>query len=155
VPVSDWLPLDQVNIFVLQLDTSGFGAVADGLHDVSLEVEGPKRPVQPWSEPPYVADLYLERLLPNAEWETGLQMWWEELPHALPFARELKATYGNDDHRSLRVVDLQERMPFKDGPRGVGWMGTLVTGQVDSRGRFAFAEGGGRVGYLSPRKGLS
>lgn len=201
-PVSDWLPLDQVNNFVLQIDNAGFGAVTDGLHDVSLEVEGPRRleykpaplflhltkgravsplvpiisnnvrvgphvvyvqaserqfrgypltsGVQPWSEPPYAADLYLERLLPNAEWDKGLQMWWEELPHGLPFVRELKAKYGNDDHRSLRVVDLQERMPFKDGPRGVGWMGNLVTGQVDSRGRFAFAEAGGRVGYLMP-----
>ncbi len=61
-----------------------------------------------------------------------------------------RAEVGNDDHRVLRVGDLQERLPFKDGGRGIGWMGGLVTGQVDNRGRFAFAEAGGRVGYLMP-----
>ena len=86
----------------------------------------------------------------TAEWEKGLQMWWEELPHNLPFVRELAAKFSNDDHRALRVQGLQERMPFKDGPRGVGWIGNLITGQVDSRGRFAFAESGGRIGYFMP-----
>ena len=86
----------------------------------------------------------------NAEWATTAQMWWEELPHNLPFVRALAPKLSNDDHRDLRVVDLQERLPFKDGGRGIGWMGGLVTGQVDARGRFAFAEAGGRVGYLMP-----
>ena len=77
-------------------------------------------------------------------------MWWEELPHNLPFVRALAPKQSNDDHRELRVGGLQERMPFKDGGRGIGWIGSLVTGQIDSQGRFAFAEAGGRVGYLLP-----
>ncbi len=201
-PVTSWLPIDQIHGVVVHLDAPGFDAVPDGVHDLSVEVEGPARhdykpapifvhvtkgravsplvpilsdyaragphvtyvsaaerqfrghPMDPradaWSAPPHQADLYLERMMPNAEWEKGLQMWWEELPHNLPFVRELAAKYSNDDHRFLRVDGKQERMPFKDGPRGVGWMGNLVTGQVDSEGRFAFAEAGGRVGYLMP-----
>ncbi len=201
-PVSDWMDVAALDGFVLRIDAAGFDTLADGVHDLSLEVDGPRRqdfkpiplflhitkartvspqvPImsdyaragphvvyvtgaerqfrgypmdgraQPWTAPPHQADLFLERLLPNAEWEKGLQMWWEELPHNLPFVRELAAKLANDDHRSLRVEGLQERMPFKDGPRGVGWMGNLVTGQIDSRGRFAFAESGGRIGYLMP-----
>jgi hypothetical protein len=202
VPVTGWLPIDQIDGVRVSIDAAGFDAVPDGVHDLGIEVEGPARrdskpapiflhitkgravsplvpilsdyaragphvtyvsaaerrlrgyPMDPraeaWSAPPHQADLFLERMLPNAEWEKGLQMWWEELPHQLPFVRELAAKYSNDDHRELRVIGLQERMPFKDGPRGVGWMGNLVTGQVDSQGRFAFAESGGRVGYLLP-----
>lgn len=202
VPVAGWVPIDQIDGIAVSIDAPGFDGVPDGVHDLSVEVDGPSRrdyrpapifvhvtkgrPVsplvpilsdyaragphvtyvdaadrrfrgypmdpraEPWSAPPYQADLYLERMMPNAEWEKGLQMWWEELPHQLPFVRELPAKLGNDDHRNLRVLDKQERMPFKDGPRGVGWIGNLITGQVDSLGRFAFAESGGRVGYLMP-----
>lgn len=202
VPISDWMPVAQLNGFVVHIDAAGFDGVPDGIHDLSVVVEGPQQqdykpapifvhltkgravspqvPIvseyvragphvpyvtasqrsfrgyptdvraQPWTDPPHVADLYLERLMPNAEWKKGLQMWWEELPHGLPFVRELKAKYSNDDHRFARVDGLQERLPFKDGPRGVGWIGNLITGQVDSQGRFAFAEIGGRVGYLMP-----
>ena len=201
-PVTSWLPIDQISGATVDIDAPGFDAIPDGVHDLSIEVEGPARrdyrpapifvhvtkgravsplvPIlsdyaragphtvyvtaaerqfrgypadpraEPWSSPPHQADLYLERLMPNAEWEKGIQMWWEELPHQLPFVRELAAKYSNDDHRDVRVTGKQERMPFKDGPRGVGWMGNLVTGQIDSQGRFAFAEAGGRVGYLMP-----
>jgi hypothetical protein len=201
-PVTAWVPIDQIDGVTVHVDAPGFDAVPDGVHDLSIEVDGAARrdykpapifihvtkgrPVSPlvpilsdyaragphatyvsaadrrfrgypmdpraeaWSAPPHQADLFLERLMPNAEWEKGLQMWWDELPHQLPFVRELAAKYSNDDHRELRVQGKQERMPFKDGPRGVGWIGNLITGQVDSQGRFAFAESGGRVGYLMP-----
>jgi hypothetical protein len=200
--VTPWLPIDQMAAIRLDLATPELSALPDGVHDLTIDVEGAARrdyrpapifvhittgrPVsplvpilsdyaragphvtyvnaagrrfrgypmdpraEPWSAPPHQADLYLERMMPNAEWEKGLQMWWEELPPQLPFVRELAAKYSNDDHRDLRVTGKQERMPFKDGPRGVGWMGNLITGQVDSAGRFAFAESGGRVGYLLP-----
>lgn len=202
VPLTDWLPVAQLDGFVVRLDAPSLASLPDGIHDLSITVEGAAQmdykpapifvhvtkgqPVSPqvpilsdyvragphplyvnagqrqfrgypadpraeaWTAPPYAADLYLERLMPNAEWEKGVQLWWEELPHQLPFVRELKAKYSNDDHRSARVDGLQERLPFKDGPRGVGWIGNLITGQVDSQGRFAFAEIGGRIGYLMP-----
>lgn len=201
-PVTPWVGIDQINGVVVDIDSPGFDALSDGLHDLSVEVQGPSandyRPAriflhitkgravsplvpiisnfgragphvvyvaaservfrgypmdpraEPWTVAPYAADLYLERMMAVAEWEKGLQMWWEELPHNLPFVRELPAKFSNDDHRALRVQGLQERMPFKDGPRGVGWIGNLITGQVDSHGRFAFAESGGRIGYLMP-----
>lgn len=200
--VTAWVPIDQVASIPLDVSTPAFARLPDGVHDLSVEVDGAARRdfrpapifvhvttgqpvsplvpilsdyaragphvtyvsaadrrfrgypmdprVEPWTAPPHQADLYLERMMPNAEWEKGLQMWWEELPHQLPFVRELAAKYANDDHRDLRVTGKQERMPFKDGPRGVGWIGNLITGQVDSEGRFAFAEAGGRVGYLMP-----
>ncbi len=106
--------------------------------------------VAPFHELPDESDTFGELLSANAEWATTAQMWWEELPHNLPFVRALAPKLSNDDHRFLRVGDLQERLPFKDGGRGIGWMGALITGQVDARGRFAFAEAGGRVGYLMP-----
>lgn len=201
-PVTAWIPIAQFDPVMLSIDAAGLASLPDGIHDLSVEVEGasqqqykpapiflhltrgrtvsPQVPIisdyvragphvvyvsaaerqmrgypadpraQPWSDPPYAADLYLERLMPNAEWETGLQMWWDELPHSLPFVRELKAKYTNDDHRTARVDGLQERLPFKDGPRGVGWIGNVITGEVDAQGRFAFAETGGRVGYMMP-----
>lgn len=201
-PITGWLPVAQLDGTVVSIDAPGMADVPDGIHDLSVEVEGPSqqqykpapifvhltrgravsaqvpiisdyvragphvvyvgaterrfrgRPAdpraQPWTDPPYAADVYLERLMPNAEWEKGIQMWWEELPHNLPFVRELKAKYTNDDHRTARTDGLQERLPFKDGPRGVGWIGNVITGQVDAEGRFAFAETGGRVGYLMP-----
>lgn len=208
VDVSGWLPLSQdVFTWLLHIDNPGLDGLADGLHDISTEVQGAARssfkpapiflhvtrgravsdlvpimagsvsptlidagphvqyvraadrqwrayPVEPEVEPfhdaPHESDTFGELMSANAEWATTAQMWWEELPHNLPFARALPPKLSNDDHRFLRVGDLQERMPFKDGGRGIGWMGALVTGQVDSRGRFAFAEAGGRVGYLMP-----
>lgn len=103
-----------------------------------------------WHNAPYLEDLYLELMAPHSELFTSVQMWWEDPPHpGVPFARGLPPKHG-EDHRSLRVDNLQERLPFKDGPRGVGWMSPYVTGQIDSQGRFAFAEVGGRVGWLLP-----
>jgi Calx-beta domain/Fibronectin type III domain len=111
-------------------------------------------PVSPtvgaWHNPPYSEDLYLELMAPHSELFTSVQMWWEDPPHpGVPFVRGFPPKHG-EDHRGLRVGEKHERFPFKDGPRGVGWMSPYVTGQVDSRGRFAFAEVGGRVGWLLP-----
>ena len=209
VDVSGWLALDRDDFtWNLHIDNPGLNGLADGLHDISTEVQGPARDsykpapifvhvtrgravsdlvpimagigrrrrfstpartsstcappiasgarirvepeVEPFHEAPDVANTFGELMSANAEWSTTAQMWWEELPHALPFVRALAPKLSNDDHRFLRVGDLQERLPFKDGGRGIGWMGALVTGQVDARGRFAFAEAGGRVGYLMP-----
>lgn len=103
-----------------------------------------------WHHPPYQEDLYLELMAPHSELFTSVQMWWEDPPHpGVPFVRGFPPKHG-EDHRSLRVGEKHERFPFKDGPRGVGWMSPYVTGQVDSQGRFAFAEVGGRVGWLLP-----
>jgi hypothetical protein len=208
VDVSGWLPLDRDDFtWNLHIDNPGLNGLADGIHDISTEVQGAARPnykpapifvhvtrgravsdqvpimagsvspslidagphvqyvraadrqwrayplepeVEPFHELPDESDTFGELMNANAEWATTAQMWWEELPHGLPFVRALAPKLANDDHRTLRVVDLQERLPFKDGGRGIGWMGGLVTGQVDNRGRFAFAEAGGRVGYLMP-----
>ena len=206
--MSGWLPLDRDDFtWTLHIDNPGLNGLADGIHDISTEVQGAARasykpapifvhvtrgravsdlvpimagsvsptlidagphvqyvraadrqwrayPVEPEVEPfheaPDQSDTFGELMSANAEWATTAQMWWEELPHNLPFVRALAPKLSNDDHRFLRVGDLQERLPFKDGGRGIGWMGGLVTGQVDARGRFAFAEAGGRVGYLMP-----
>ena len=208
VDVSGWLALDRNDFtWLLHIDNAGLDGLLDGIHDISVEVNGAARdsympapifvhitrgrsvspdvpimatsvgsmivdagphvqyvraadrqfrayPLAPEAEPfhvpPYAANLFGELMSPNAEWSATAQMWWEELPHNLPFVRALAPKQSNDDHRELRVAGLQERMPFKDGGRGVGWIGSLVTGQIDSQGRFAFAEAGGRVGYLMP-----
>jgi hypothetical protein len=53
--------------------------------------------------------------------------------------------------RGSRHTDARhERFPMSDGPRGVSWMSAYVQGTVHRDGRFAFAELGGRVGYLHP-----
>ena len=208
VDVSGWLALASNDFtWVLHIDNAGLNGLLDGIHDISVEVNGPARndympapifvhitrgravspdvpimgasvgsmildagpyvqyvraadrhfrayplapEVEPFHDPPYAANLFGELMSANAEWSTTAQMWWEELPHNLPFVRAIAPKHANDDHRELRVTGLQERMPFKDGGRGVGWVGSLITGQIDSQGRFAFAEAGGRVGYLLP-----
>lgn len=106
--------------------------------------------VTPWQTRPYESDLYLELMAPTGSNGAGAQLWWEDPPHpGIPFARAITPNFGQD-HRGLRVGESHERFPFKDGPRGVGWMSPYVTGQVDSKGGFAFAETGGPVRYLKP-----
>ena len=106
--------------------------------------------VTPWTLPPHQADLYLEQLAPNGDYVAGAQMWWEDPPHpGVPFARALGPN-NSQDHRSLRVSEKHEKFPFRDGPRGVGWMSPYVSGQIDSKGGFAFAETGGPARYLKP-----
>ncbi len=106
--------------------------------------------VTPWTAPPYDADLYLELLAPNAAWGESAQMWWEDPPHpGVPFVRAMNPDFSQD-HRGLRVGAGHERFPFRDGPRGVGWMSPYTSGQFDSQGGFAFAETGGPVRYLKP-----
>ena len=106
--------------------------------------------VTPWSAPPHAADLYLEQLAPNGDYVAGAQLWWEDPPHpGVPFARALDPNQSQD-HRGLRVGARHEKFPFRDGPRGVGWMSPYVSGQIDSRGGFAFVETGGPARYLKP-----
>ncbi|HEX2122855.1 MAG TPA: hypothetical protein VHL59_14585, partial [Thermoanaerobaculia bacterium] len=106
--------------------------------------------VGPWHVPPHQADLYLEQLAPNGDYVAGAQLWWEDPPHpGVPFVRALGPNQSQD-HRSLRVDAQHEKFPFRDGPRGVGWMSPYVSGQVDSRGGFAFVETGGPLRYLKP-----
>lgn len=104
----------------------------------------------PWSSPPHQADLYQEQLSPNSFLFSPVQMWWDHPAHSdSPFVRGLTPKHG-EDHRWLRVDFGHEKFPMRDGPRGLGWMSPYISGQVDSQGRFAFAEVGGRVGYLMP-----
>lgn len=104
----------------------------------------------PWSAPPTQANLYQELMAPHTELFGAAQLWWDHPSHAnAPFVRGLPPKHG-EDHRDLRVGFGHERFPMQDGPRGVGWMSPYVSGQVDSQGRFAFAETGGRIGYLMP-----
>jgi hypothetical protein len=106
--------------------------------------------VTPWISPPHEADLYLEQLAPNGNYVGGAQLWWEDPPHpGVPFARALDPNQSQD-HRFLREGAAHEKFPFRDGPRGVGWMSAYVSGQVDSKGGFAFAETGGPLRYLKP-----
>lgn len=104
--------------------------------------------VTPWTAPPQDADLYLEQLAPNGDYAQGAQMWWEDPPHpGVPFARALGPN-NSQDHRSLRVDAQHQKFPFRDGPRGVGWMSPYISGQIDSRGGFAFVETGGPARYM-------
>lgn len=106
--------------------------------------------VTPWTTLPHESDLYLEQLAPGGDYVAGAQLWWEDPPRpGVPFARALDPNQSQD-HRSLRVGAKHEKFPFRDGPRGVGWMSPYVSGQIDSRGGFAFVETGGPARYLKP-----
>lgn len=106
--------------------------------------------VSPWGERPDQVTLYQELMAPHSELFDSVQLWWDHPAHAnAPFVRGLPPKHG-EDHRLLRERHAHERFPMMDGPRGVGWMSPYVSGQVDSQGRLAFAETGGRVGYLMP-----
>ncbi|HEX6095439.1 MAG TPA: hypothetical protein VF432_03865 [Thermoanaerobaculia bacterium] len=207
VPVSEWL--SPSTPFTLHIDNPALNALADGFHDISVDVRGANRAefkphraflhmtrgravstlvpvinsvtgyngnggdfgpgvvyvdsrqrrlrghpasphVTPWTQPPHAADLYLEQLAPNGDYVAGAQLWWEDPPHpGVPFARALDPNQSQD-HRGLRVAARHEKFPFRDGPRGVGWMSPYVSGQIDSRGGFAFVETGGPARYLKP-----
>lgn len=214
VPISDWLsPPFQ---FVLTIDNPALSQLKDGVHDLSVEVQGLNQsefkswrafvhlsrnksagepfgfdkqvpiinamqdrsnrdphfgpgvvyvdpadrqqkdgnPVNPnlsgWQQPPDQVSLYQEVMTPHTELFHAIQMWWDHPAHpGAPFVRGLTPKHG-EDHRNLRVTDKHERFPMMDGPRGIGWMSPYVGGQIDSQGRFAFAEAGGRVGYMMP-----
>ncbi len=106
--------------------------------------------VTPWQQPPLEASLYQEQMGPHTELFHAVQMWWEHIAHPdAPYVRGMTPQHG-EDHRFLRVQDKHERFPMTDGPRGIGWMSPYISGQVDSQGRFAFAEAGGRIGYMMP-----
>jgi hypothetical protein len=207
VAVSEWQ--SPSTPFTLHIDNPALDALADGFHDISVDVRGANRAsfkphraflhmtrgrevstivpiinsvtgyngdggdfgpgivyvdsrqrrlighpaashVTPWTQPPYEADLYLEQLAPNGDYVAGAQLWWEDPPHpGMPFARALDPNQSQD-HRGLRVEAKHEKFPFRDGPRGVGWMSPYVSGQIDSRGGFAFVETGGPARYLKP-----
>jgi hypothetical protein len=109
--------------------------------------------VTAWQTPPYETDLYIEPLTPTTSLFFSAQMWWAQAgqPHRdKPFLRALQPKHS-EDHRSLRVQFRHERLPFKDGPRGVGWMSAYVSGQVTSTGDLIFAEVGGRLARLTAR----
>lgn len=104
----------------------------------------------PWSTSPLDADLYQEAMAPHSELFGAIQLWWDHPGHeGQPFVRGMTPKHS-EDHRGLRVDFAHEKFPMMDGPPGVGWMSPYVSGAVDSQGRFAFAEAGGRVGWLMP-----
>jgi len=106
--------------------------------------------VTPFQGNPFYNDLYIEMMAPRTDLFLGQNMWWADPAHYnLPFIRTMPPKH-DEDHRGLRTYARHERFPAKDGPRGVGWTSSYVTGQVDSQGRFAFAETSGRVGYIYP-----
>jgi len=108
--------------------------------------------VDPWTGGgnPLLYDLYVELMAPRTDLFLGAPLWWADPAHNnLPFVRVFPPKHS-EDHRDLRVQYRHERFPAKDGPRGVGWMSPYVTGEVDSQGRFCFAETSGRIGYLYP-----
>jgi hypothetical protein len=119
--------------------------------DERKQVGYPLNPdVTPWQLPPVEASLYQELMGPHTELFHAVQMWWDHIAHPnAPYIRGMTPQHG-EDHRFLRVDKKHERFPMTDGPRGIGWMSPYVSGQVDSQGRFAFAEAGGRIGYMLP-----
>mmetsp|Transcript_17951 Transcript_17951/g.38548 ORF Transcript_17951/g.38548 Transcript_17951/m.38548 type:complete len:859 (+) Transcript_17951:175-2751(+) len=109
-------------------------------------------PVNPnvtrWQVPPYEADLYMEHLTsPHTTLFDVAQMWWEDMPShpGLTFIRGMQP-YQGEDPRGLDHT----KFPYRDGPRGVGWVSAYLQGHVDNQGRFAFVEVGGRLAWLLP-----
>lgn len=109
--------------------------------------------------------LYVEKLGPHSPLFQPINMWWadpaaDDLPFIRPFPPKFEESsswtdvYDSSDGSyhpaTIRLTARHERFPMKDGPRGVGWMSAYVQGQVDSQGRFAFVETGGRLAYLYP-----
>ena len=104
--------------------------------------------VTPFKTPPHEANTWQEEMSPHTDLFRGVQMWWEQ-PDGTKFTRALVPKW-DEDHRGLRVLWKQERFPFIDGPRGVGWTSTYTGGQVDSRGNFIFVEAGGPLRVMKP-----
>ncbi|MFN0117106.1 MAG: fibronectin type III domain-containing protein [Elusimicrobiota bacterium] len=143
-PLSDTVPIIQTD------SNDGAGVVYVNRAD-RRAISYPLNPnVEPWIDPPHEADLFQEKLMPHTPLFKGAQLWWEDPPHpGKPFIRSIGPKHGNDDVRGNKAKE-HEKLPFKDGPRGIGWMSNFVGGQVDSQGRLLFAETGGRVGMLLP-----
>lgn len=149
-PVSTLVPI--INSVTSYNGVDDFGPAVVYVDSRQRRLNGhPVNPnVIPWAAPPYQADLYLEQLAPNGDYAAGAQLWWEDPPHpGVPFVRALDPDQSQD-HRFLREGAQHQKFPFRDGPRGVGWMSPYVSGQVDSHGGFAFVETGGPARYLKP-----
>jgi hypothetical protein len=109
--------------------------------------------VTPWTGNPATSNLYVEEMSPFTPLFQPLQMWWSDVFHYdLPFVRGFPPKHDEAyfPYDNLRVQNLHERFPVKDGPRGVGWMSSYVQGVVDSQGRFVFVETSGRLAFLHP-----
>ena len=104
--------------------------------------------VTPFKTPPHEANTWQEEMSPHTDLFRGVQMWWEQ-PDGTKFTRALVPKW-DEDHRGLRVLWKQDRFPFIDGPRGVGWTSTYTGGQVDSGGNFIFVEAGGPLRVMKP-----
>ena len=123
--------------------------------------------VIPWHLPPYESDLYQEEMQPHSDLFLPVQMWWEEpkgtISEGVTFIRSIGSKFGGEHTTHLyNWIDFggprstsefgfsgHKNLPYKDGPRGIGWMSPFVTGQVDSTGGLAFVEAGGPLRYLS------
>jgi hypothetical protein len=110
--------------------------------------------------------LYNDEMAPHSNLFMAHPMWWQE-PDGSPsekmkFVRCLPPKFGGEDARGLYDNTGngaspgtafgwggQRHFPFKDGPRGVGWCSSYVTGQIDSKGGFAFVEAGGPLRYMA------
>lgn len=108
--------------------------------------------VVPWTDSPLTANLYQEEMSPHVDLFMLTQMWWEQ---AAPPNQGEKFVRGLESKTSEEVSvlwqeGLEVRRPILDGPRGLGWIGSYIAGQVDSAGGLAFVEFGGTVRYLAP-----
>lgn len=114
--------------------------------------------------PESTPDLYQEMMQPHTEQYQTAQMWWEEPPGTVSagvkFVRGLQPKIAGLDFRDLYLahpLGVDEpgwgglrNLPFKDGPRGVGWTDAFIQGQCDSQGGFAFVSCGGPLRYMKP-----
>lgn len=124
--------------------------------------------VTPWQLPPFQADLYQEVMMPHSDLFLPAQMWWQEpagtISEGLSFIRAIGSKFGGEHTTHLyNWIDFggprstsefgfsgHKNLPYKDGPRGVGWASPFITGQVDSQGGLAFVEAGGPLRYMKP-----
>jgi hypothetical protein len=143
----------------------GPGVVYVNVNDRQLTGYPVDPSVTAWhTDPEHTPDLYQEMLQPHAEQYQPAQMWWEEPPGTvsagLPFVRGLQPKLVGVDFRIMYAKSFQtedgpkagglRNMPFRDGPRGVGWTDSLIQGVCDSQGGLAFISVGGPLRYLKP-----
>ncbi len=138
-----------------------------GVVSVTVPPDGPGYPldstVVPWVLEPAAAGLWLEPMQPTTHLFECLQMKWQEpqgTPSAgLKFIRAIPAETTGSDVRGAYWNGLDpnatgyggtRNLPFKDGPRGVGWTHGFIQGQCDASGGMAFVSVGGPLRYMRP-----
>lgn len=118
---------------------------------VSTALEPTEHPIssdvfEPFTELPWEADLYQEPMMPHTEQFIASPMWFETpSTSGQPGFKYLQtlAPKWDENHTGLRQTWIHERMPMRDGGRGVGWTSTYIQGFVrEDNNCYVFIETG-------------